>query len=170
MFVQVELPLRSIDADPAGGAAHRGRAAIGHVVAQQVVAGAGAGEIVNPEPAPGQTRRPDDGQDIGDRMAEQAVDRQAVTSRRDIGQAVLEALGQDGGTEDPGRNPVPDHAQQSGLAGTAQHRPGVDRVEVQMVAAGFSGRGGLALEAELHPAQIGRIVVVTEGQMQVDQA
>ena len=33
VLVQVKLPVRAIDADPAGGAAHGRRAAVGHVVA-----------------------------------------------------------------------------------------------------------------------------------------
>ncbi|MFO0437025.1 MAG: hypothetical protein ACK5YD_00680, partial [Phenylobacterium sp.] len=137
--VGVKGPARAVEADPAGGAAGRRGAAVHQVVAHQVETGAEAGEVVQPEDAPGEAGGPQEGLDGGGVMAEQAVQGEGPAAAR--GQGFRQ------GGADIRRGPGAEGLAAEGdtekaAAVLAQGGPGVDRVQVRAGHAG-GGDGGV---------------------------
>ena len=163
-------PPGAVDANAAGGTVRRRGGAVLHVVAQQVKPGAEAGEIVQPEEAGAQPGRRDDVGGLVGGVPQQAVDGETAPAGRDAGHGLAQHRGHRLRREHPQRLAVQQHAQMARLALRPHHRPGPRRKDVQMVASERGDPRALPLQAQLHAAGVGRVVVVAEGDVQVGKS
>ena len=138
-------------------------------VSQQVIARAKACKVVQPEYS---LAKANGGQDISHFiwcMPEQAVDREAAPGRSGgchLAQRVDNRLW----PERPDRFAVPHETERLSLGGLPHQGPGPRAVQMKVIAPCGGHLRRLTPNGQLQPAQIGREVVVTEGQVKTPQA
>ncbi|ACG76897.1 conserved hypothetical protein [Phenylobacterium zucineum HLK1] len=165
---QVPAAPGTVGADAAGGAVRRRGRAVLHVVAQQVIARAQAREVMQPEEAPGHAEAAEQGRRLVGIVAQQAVDREAAPPPAAPARPA-QGLRHRGGGIDAQPPAVQQHAERPRLACRPHHRPGLGRMQVQVVHAERGEAGALAPQAELHAADARGRVVVAEGHVQVGE-